>query len=750
MVRRGRGLSVCALALYVPASGIAATVPTYPGDCNLDWSVDLEDHAILTDCLAGPGIAPAGASCVCFDQDGDGDVDLGDAAAFQAAFTGSIVVTRQIGDDADDGTEITSSVTQWQNNGYLGSGINRIGSGDGESYTAGLRFELPDVMQGETFVYARLILPAAGGEADFGTVLKIYGVAEDCAPGFDVAPPHACPRTAASVEWIIPTVWPEPTIDIDCGPLRRYSADISPIVNEIVSRPGWGVGAEGKVIALLLESGPGQSGFLAFHDYRSITNPMCPGTLAPALELFRTPISTFVARELLSRPTATSVTVTAMSQIDLEAFIEYGVAPGVYLERTLLRFWPRGQPMTISLEGLEPDTRYYYRLRFRRPGTPDFDSTPQRTFHTQRAAGSAFTFTVQADSHLQAARRKHLLASERLYRLALRNQLEDEPDFLIDLGDTFHCEFYEGRDVLDAEEAIERHLDQRPFLDLACHSVPFFFVLGNHEGEQGWQLDGTLDNVAAWAAAARKLLYPLPEPDAFYTGCTDVTLVGLRQNYYAWQWGDALFIVLDPYWYTTTMPQTYFPGGGSGNNWDWTLGRDQYLWLRDTLRASDATFRFVFAHQVTGGVNNYGRGGAEAARNVFAGMATYEWGGEDQEGNNVFAAYRPGWGDGQSIHDLMCSNGVTIFFHGHDHVFVEQDVDGIVYQECPQPSNVGYDYGYYGDGLYSIGVHLPNSGHLRVTVAPTNAQVDYIRAFLPQHGSNGQLAYSYTVPAASR
>ena len=38
---------------------------------------------------------------------------------------------------------------------------------------------------------------------------------------------------------------------------------------------------------------------------------------------------------------------------------------------------------------------------------------------------------------------------------------------------------------------------------------------------------------------------------------------------------------------------------------------------------------------------------------------------------------------------------------------------------------------------------LPNTGHLRVTVSPSQATVDYVSAFLPGAGTNGQIAYSY-------
>ena len=364
-------------------------------------------------------------------------------------------------------------------------------------------------------------------------------------------------------------------------------------------------------------------------------------------------------------------------------------------------------------------------------------------------------FVVQSDSHLHNHRndRRHT----DLYRTTLTNIYSDAPDFLIDLGDTFNSECYNSRfnwpwllcnssDALDLEEAVQRHLEQRPYLDLVCHSAPFFLALGNHEGEQGWRLDGTPNNLAVWACQARKLIYPLPAPDQFYAGNQeDVPFCGMREDYYAWQWGDALFVVLDPFWYTTTKPHNLGNVLGTDNSWDWTLGQAQYEWLIDTLKASSATFKFVFAHQLSGGVNSYGRGGIEAARYSVARHASFEWGGEDANGNPAYETQRPGWSN--PIHQVLVDAGVTIFFHGHDHVFVRQELDGVVYQECPQPDESSYGHGFSTEGMYLHGVIVKNSGHLRVSVSSASVTVEYVRAYLPGEGVNGEVAFSYTIPA---
>lgn len=100
---------------------------------------------------------------------------------------------------------------------------------------------------------------------------------------------------------------------------------------------------------------------------------------------------------------------------------------------------------------------------------------------------------------------------------------------------------------------------------------------------------------------------------------------------------------------------------------------------------------------------------------------------------------------------------VSAFFHGHDHVYVQQELDGIIYQELPQPGYFNFtnpEKSYSNTGLaakygYTHGTVISSSGYLRVTVEDTTARVEYIRSYLPEHENgtrhNGDVGASYVL-----
>jgi len=413
---------------------------------------------------------------------------------------------------------------------------------------------------------------------------------------------------------------------------------------------------------------------------------------------------------ILGRPTGTSIVLSVLCDSDAKAVVVYRTQGADLAARTEAKSFKRGQPQEVILDKLKPDTRYYYQLL---DATTD-KSLVEGTFHTQRVPGSTFTFTVTADSHLDQN------TDPALYQRTLANALADAPDFHIDLGDTFMTEKHENR-----ENAARQYLAQRFYFGHLCQSAPLFLVLGNHDGESPRGRGSDADTLAIWSNTMRKRYFPNPVPDSFYTGnATKHPEAGLLQDYYAWEWGDGLFVALDPFWFTQKQR-------GQSDNWTRTLGAEQYQWLKRTLEASKAKFKFVFIHHLVGGATPEGRGGSEAA-------PLFEWGGKNPDGTDVFKEKRPGWR--MPIHQLLVQNHVNIVFHGHDHLYAKQDLDGIVYQEVPQPGDPkgstrsAAEYGYKG------GVILGSSGHMRVTVSASQATVDYVR-------TDRSAAHSYSIPS---
>lgn len=96
------------------------------------------------------------------------------------------------------------------------------------------------------------------------------------------------------------------------------------------------------------------------------------------------------------RPADRSIAAKIIADQALGGYLEYGLASGIYGQRTLETGLPAGQPVEIEITGLQPDTEYFYRLRYRRSGESTFATDEEYSFRTQRAPGSTFIFDIQA------------------------------------------------------------------------------------------------------------------------------------------------------------------------------------------------------------------------------------------------------------------------------------------------------------------------------------------------------------------
>lgn len=432
---------------------------------------------------------------------------------------------------------------------------------------------------------------------------------------------------------------------------------------------------------------------------------------------------------LLSKPSNEGVTLSIIFPQNAKFYIEYGTEPSSYIHKTVENTSEAGVPKVINLQSLKSNTLYLFRVQYILGSTKNYQPSKEYRFHTQRSPGSTFVFTVEADEHLYDKK-----GVEALYKICLENQAQDQPDFMLSLGDTFGDD-HNPYDIT-SNQLKSLYARYRPLLGGMSSLVPFYFVMGNHEGQNNYYLpQNPPNNLAVQASIWKKYYYPNPSPNEFYSGNTDLegNGIGSPENYYSWTWGDALFVVLDAYRYQSISGSSEKPKG-----WDWTLGKKQFDWMRKTLEESKAKYKFVFAHHIRG----QDRG---ALRNV----PLYEWGGfEADEKTYGFDKNRPGWG--KPIHQIFKDTGVNVFFQGHDHLFAMEKVDGIYYQEVPMPSDSTYEIGVLANADAYTANQLKGAGHIRVKVTPEDVTIDFVQAYLPADvksgkGINRSVAFSYGV-----
>lgn len=436
---------------------------------------------------------------------------------------------------------------------------------------------------------------------------------------------------------------------------------------------------------------------------------------------FKSVVPNHLFNIILSKPTNESISISILCNENIEGYILYGLTPAKLSFKTKDYVFEKGKPTIVELNKLQKNMTYYYQFVYKNSELLSYAKSTVNTFHTARNKDEEFVFTIQADSHLDEN------ASTAIYEKTLQNMAEEKADFLIDLGDTWMTDKFGS----NYKNALSQYIAQRYYFGLIGQSVPVFLTLGNHDGEAGNPSkknngEGILD----WSTQTRKFYYANPTPNHFYSGNIQKDAQGnYIENYYSFEWGNSLFIVLDVFRYSKSNKDA----------WQRTLGKEQYNWLKQTLENSKATFKFVFIHNLVGGIDNKGRGrgGAEATK-------FYEWGGLNADSTDGFKTnrndlYKP-------IHNLLKENHVNIVFHGHDHFYAAQQYDDIMYQLVPQPGSVQYnktntakEYGYFSGKI------LNAPGYLKIIVKKNTAEVQYIQSSIDNKHTNKQILHTYTL-----
>jgi len=409
----------------------------------------------------------------------------------------------------------------------------------------------------------------------------------------------------------------------------------------------------------------------------------------------------FSNNELLTNPDSTSVQVSVVpNESGAEMYVEYGGNSGQYSRITSSQTSVTDVMSVFVMDGLEKDKTYYYRLIYRKSGETLFGANAERSFKTQKSEGESFTFVHMTDSHLGKLLNNPFRTAIIMDNI---NQIDlENPDFVIDTGDTYMTHVVTptwGGSVATQSSADSRYSQTRNFFEVL--NSPYFFSLGNHDGEVDFSgVGGHTSRLMSLSQNAR--LKYLPNSHDVYGG-------GEEGNYYAFEWGDALFVILDSYRYNTVAPRT-------GD--DWVLGAAQMDWLEDTLRSSSKRWKFLFSHHILGGTPwvsqyNYGDGGGRYSHT----------------------------GDQKEINDLMKQYNAQIFFYGHLHFFAHDwdDSGSVAYVTSSTLNGQGNACTSFTWRWFLYDRILCRKGYTRVEVSTDSVTFDFIDP------SDGSSIYSYTI-----
>jgi 3',5'-cyclic AMP phosphodiesterase CpdA len=338
------------------------------------------------------------------------------------------------------------------------------------------------------------------------------------------------------------------------------------------------------------------------------------------------------------------------------------------------------------IDGLAAGARYDYEV----VGCSVMGEAPLHAANviTQRPAGASFTFALISDTHIGADLTFPNQGDEATLTAVSREIAAASPDFLVNLGDMLDYHQY-GFNVPppDAATARQAYVNYRGALGDLSGSAFHYPVIGGWDSESGCNTAAEIDR-----SRSQRLLYlPSPGPE------TDPEGGSPFEDYYAFAWGDALFVVLNVYTYT---PSCHFLSIDPGLPDDWTLGQTQLDWLRQTLANSRSKWKFLLVHHPVGGNagddadSAYGRGGGRAAH----------------------------VGEQEIVHQMMRDYGVQLFFYGHDHVFTDMVVDGIHYS-LPGSAGAIWMFTAAETGYTTF---WPDSGWARVDVTSDDVHVRFV------------------------
>ena len=467
-----------------------------------------------------------------------------------------------------------------------------------------------------------------------------------------------------------------------------------------------------------------------------------------------TPIA-FHNEEILSSPSKDRMTLSVLPAEAADIFVQYGRrGPGETTDSAVQRVRSNALGIFV-LESLQPDSEYTYRVWCKRPYEKRFQPRVEYSFRTLREADDVFSFAYVTDTHAYTTWTNGADCSPipqvnkpYLKMIATLDNIRDrDVDFTVLGGDWAmlscggSCMFclVDGQSPGSGSVVSQLQADLRyrktfapDVLGGLLREVPFVGILGDHEGEGGYQLD---TNVFAREARRRHL----PNPYNTYGGDPE-------GRYYAFRTGPVLIVVID------VMAATGLTTGQPpATPTDWTLGLDQMRWLEATLQSSSAPWKLVFAEHLVGGEMGptsatwKGRGSIKATL--------------DDTPAGQFK------GEQAIVHALMKMYGAQAFFSGNDHVATigeKQDENGVGERiwyilggraggKHPWVTYPDYinEMDFDGDGIAEYNTDVTGTlkeGFFCITVQGDDSLLlEYVRTHINNPALNNTVLFSHTI-----
>ncbi|HEY2953224.1 MAG TPA: hypothetical protein VGK40_11600, partial [Verrucomicrobiae bacterium] len=295
---------------------------------------------------------------------------------------------------------------------------------------------------------------------------------------------------------------------------------------------------------------------------------------------------------LLSRPTETTIRITALNGGQpVEAAVELRCEGAKeWQRRPLASKVSARQLLDWDVQGLSPATKYDYRVLLKQGSDEPFRETAAGSFRTQRKGPTSYTAVLITDSHTGyfPVDSSPVITLDRV----VQNVARVKGEFVLDLGDNTAwagSREYPQRSPAGAVSAYARYRRQIGPLTL---NSPYFSVIGNWCGESGKFPDENIEI----AASVRRALVPGPNHLTYPQGGSE------REDYYAFSWGDVLYLILNIQTYSKPSNPAKLQSLMSDVNRieEWTLGEKQMAWFETRLQKATERFRFVCMHHPAG------------------------------------------------------------------------------------------------------------------------------------------------------